>query len=128
MLIDTGSPASLDMTYTDAADIYIGDASSQVYEFIRRPRPCFFLNSRGHAWQDNPDFAHWRAGHVLDGIEQFDAAFAEVPRLTPAMRERQESLFNYSFDLQVRLPMSGRMPSLNVSNAAAVALYELARG
>jgi 23S rRNA (guanosine2251-2'-O)-methyltransferase len=30
-------------------------------------------------------------------------------------------------DLQVRLPMSGRMPSLNVSNAAAVALYELAR-
>lgn len=30
-------------------------------------------------------------------------------------------------DLLVRLPMSDRMPSLNVSNAAAVALYELAR-
>jgi 23S rRNA (guanosine2251-2'-O)-methyltransferase len=30
-------------------------------------------------------------------------------------------------DLLVRLPMSGQMPSLNVSNAAAVALYELAR-
>ena len=30
-------------------------------------------------------------------------------------------------DLLVRLPMSGAMPSLNVSNAAAVALYELAR-
>lgn len=107
MLIDTGSPASLDMTYTDAADIYIGDASSQVYEFIRRPRPCFFLNPRGHAWQGNPDFAHWRSGHVLDSIEQIDAALAEVPRLTPAMRERQESLFNYSFDLQER-PSSER--------------------
>ena len=107
MLIDTGSPASLDMTYTDAADIYIGDASSQVYEFIRRPRPCFFLNPRGHDWQGNPDFSHWRAGHVLDDIDQLDAALAEVPRLTPAMRERQESLFAYSFDLQ-ELPSSER--------------------
>jgi hypothetical protein len=107
MLIDTGSPASLDMTYTDAADIYIGDASSQVYEFIRRPRPCFFLNPRGHIWQGNPDFSYWRAGRVLDRIDQLDEALAEVPRLTPAMRECQESLFAYSFDLQKR-PSSER--------------------
>lgn len=107
MLIDTGSPACLDMTYTDAADIYLGDASSQVYEFLRRPRPCFFLNPRGHDWQENPDFAHWRAGHVLSDIDQLDAAFAEVPRLTSVIRERQERLFNYSFDLQER-PSSER--------------------
>jgi 23S rRNA (guanosine2251-2'-O)-methyltransferase len=31
-------------------------------------------------------------------------------------------------DILVRLPMAGSMPSLNVSNAAAVALYELNRG
>jgi 23S rRNA (guanosine2251-2'-O)-methyltransferase len=30
-------------------------------------------------------------------------------------------------DLLVRLPMRGSMPSLNVSNAAAITLYELAR-
>jgi 23S rRNA (guanosine2251-2'-O)-methyltransferase len=30
-------------------------------------------------------------------------------------------------DILVRLPMTGAMPSINVSNAAAVALYELAR-
>ncbi len=57
--------------------------------------------------RDDPDFAHWRAGHVLDDIDQFDAAFADVPRLTSAMRERQESLFNCSFDLQER-PSSER--------------------
>ncbi|WP_192878826.1 hypothetical protein [Sphingopyxis lindanitolerans] len=107
MLIDTGSAASLDMTYTDAADIYLGDASSQVYEFIRRPRPCFFLNPRGLAWQGDPDFAHWRAGTVLDSMDEFDAAFAEPPGLTPAMRERQEDIFRYSFDLQER-PSSER--------------------
>ena len=37
---DPGSPASTDMTYTRAADIYLGDVSSQVYEFIAEPRPC----------------------------------------------------------------------------------------
>lgn len=107
MLIDTGSPASLDMSYTDAADIYLGDASSQVYEFIRRPRPCFFLNPRRLAWQGDPDFAHWRAGHVLETMGEFDASFADVPRLTPPMRTRQEGLFRYSFDLQER-PSSER--------------------
>ena len=107
MLIDTGSPACLDMSYTDAADIYLGDASSQVYEFIRRPRPCFFLNPNGHAWQGNPDFAHWRGGPVLDRFAQFESAFAEPPRLTRPMRERQEYLFRYSFDLQER-PSSER--------------------
>lgn len=74
---------------------------------IRRPRPCFFLNPRGHAWQDNADFAHWRGGHVLDSFEQFEAAFAEVPQLTAPMRTRQERLFRYSFDLQQR-PSSER--------------------
>lgn len=107
MLIDTGSAASLDMTYTDAADIYLGDASSQVYEFIRHPRPCFFLNPRRLAWQGDADFAHWRAGHVLETIGDLDAALAEMPRLTPPMRKRQEGLFRYSFDLQER-PSSER--------------------
>lgn len=107
MLIDTGSAASLDMTYTDAADIYIGDASSQVYEFIRRPRPCIFLNPRRIAWQGNPDFAHWRAGTVVETLDELAAALADVPRLSAAMHERQEDMFRYSFDLQDR-PSSER--------------------
>ncbi|PZQ21671.1 MAG: hypothetical protein DI569_11030 [Sphingopyxis macrogoltabida] len=107
MLIDTGSPACLDMTYTDAADIYLGDASSQVYEFIRRPRPCLFLNPRRLLWQGNPDFGHWRMGQVLDTMDELIAVLDEVPRLNPAMRARQEDLFRYSFDMQ-RRPSSER--------------------
>lgn len=107
MLIDTGSAASLDMTYTDAADIYLGDASSQVYEFIRRPRPCIFLNPRGLSWQGNPDFAHWRAGQVVSSIDEMDAALAAVPQLAPEMRKRQEDMFRYSFSLDER-PSSER--------------------
>lgn len=107
MLIDSGSPACLDMRYTEAADIYLGDASSQVYEFIRRPRPCIFLNPRRLRWQGNPDFAHWRAGTVVETIDELAAMLAETPRLTPALRERQEHMFRYSFDIDAR-PASDR--------------------
>ncbi len=107
MLIDPGSPASLDMSYTDAADIYLGDASSQVYEFLRTPRPCIFLNPRRLDWQDDPDFAHWRAGPVVETLDELAAELAEPPRLSAAMRERQQTMFDYSFDLRDR-PSSER--------------------
>ncbi len=53
------------MTYTRAADIYLGDVSSQVYEFLHRPRSCIFLNSKAVPWRGNPDYAHWRLGQVV---------------------------------------------------------------
>jgi hypothetical protein len=68
--IDLGSRASTDMSYTHAADIYLGDASSQVYEFLYRPRPCLFLNSQGHSWQGDPNFEHWNAGPVIESPAQ----------------------------------------------------------
>lgn len=107
MLIDIGSPASLDMTYTDAADIYLGDASSQIYEFIRRPRPCIFLNPRHLSWQGNRDFTHWSAGPVVETIDELAAELAEPPVLSDALRQRQQELVNYSFNLDSR-PSSER--------------------
>jgi hypothetical protein len=71
MHIDLGSPASTDMTYTNAADLYLGDVSSQVYEFLNRPRPCLFLDAHDTNWQGDPNYRHWTAGLVKtspDGI------------------------------------------------------------
>jgi hypothetical protein len=66
ILIDTGSARSVDMSYTRAADIYLGDASSQVYEWIARPRPAIFLNPGRFDWANDPSFAHWHLGDVID--------------------------------------------------------------
>jgi hypothetical protein len=60
------------MTYTRAADIYLGDVSSQVYEFLRTPKPCLFLNSSDAAWCGDESFHHWLYGPVLDTIERPD--------------------------------------------------------
>ena len=67
--IDTGSLRSVDMSYTRAADIYVGDVSSQIYEFIETPRPALFLNSHGADWQGDASYAFWRFGPVIDRVE-----------------------------------------------------------
>ncbi|MBO9518168.1 MAG: hypothetical protein J7493_08890 [Porphyrobacter sp.] len=100
--IDLGSPASLDMTYTNAADIYLGDASSQVYEFIRRPRPCVFLNPGALKWQGSADFAHWQAGPVVGSINTMASALHQALAYPNEYADMQQRLFAYSFDLTER--------------------------
>ena len=89
--IDTGSARSTDMTYTRGADIYLGDASSQVYEWIMRPRPCVFLDAAGTRWQGDPNYQHWTLGEVV----------ADVAAL-PAALDRAEGGFNRFAAVQAR--------------------------
>jgi len=97
--VDLGSRACTDMTYTAAADIYLGDVSSQIYEFLHRPRPCLFLNSHEADWAGDPNYAHWQAGPVIadpsDLGAALDRAVAEHDAYLPVQRE----LFAHSFDL-----------------------------
>ena len=98
--VDTGSVASTDMTYVRAADIYLGDVSSQIYEFLRTPRPCVFLNPHGYAWEGDPNFAHWRAGPVIETIDQLDGALEQaVSQHHDHYAAIQRELFDSTFDL-----------------------------
>ncbi len=78
ILIDTSSSRLTDMTYTGAADIYLGDVSSQIYEFLLRPRPCIFLNSHNAAWQGNDNYLHWKNGPVLSHVSELADCLATV--------------------------------------------------
>lgn len=98
--VDLGSAASTDMSYTQAADIYLGDASSQIYEFLLRPRPCLFLDSHGADWQENPNFAHWHAGPVITGPCQLDEGLRRARATHEAQyRAIQQAMFAESFDI-----------------------------
>ena len=98
--IDLGSPASTDMTYTNAADIYLGDVSSQIYEFLRFPRPAVFIDSHGCDYKDDPNYAHWRAGDVIQSADELGAALAVASAKHEATyKSIQKSLFDYTFDL-----------------------------
>jgi len=97
--IDLGGTACTDMTYTNAADIYLGDVSSQVYEFLYRPRPCIFLDPHRTPHQDDPNYAHWRAGPVISDIADLDQTLRNAMHSHEDYLPVQQELFAYSFDL-----------------------------
>lgn len=97
--IDLGSRASTDMTYTTAADVYLGDVSSQVYEFLRTPRPCLFIDSHGTNWRGNPNYAHWQAGDVITDTSRLGSALDQAIATHDRYRSAQKALFESSFDL-----------------------------
>jgi hypothetical protein len=67
--VDLDSFAMVDGSYTAAADLYLGDTSSQVVEYMIRPRPCVFLNALGAEWRGNESYAMWGAGEVVESLD-----------------------------------------------------------
>lgn len=100
ILIDTGSPACVDMTYTLAADVYLGDVSSQVYEFLIERRPCVFLNAHGAQWHDDANYAFWKFGPVLDNVKHLGTALKDITTSHGHYRPIQDRAFQETFDLQ----------------------------
>lgn len=98
ILIDTGSERSVDMSYMLGADMYLGDVSSQVYEFLLEPRPCIFLNPDRLDWADNPFYAHWHFGDVVtDTGPDFERALAAAFTRHGEYLPRQRAGFDYTF-------------------------------
>jgi hypothetical protein len=92
ILIDVDSDRLVDMTYTAQADVYLGDVSSQVYEFIARPRPCVFLNAHGVRWQGDPNYRFWSLGDVIEDATQVLPAVAAAAARHARYLEAQQSL------------------------------------
>jgi hypothetical protein len=108
---DTG--AAVDMTYSRLADIYVGDASSQIYEFIREPRPCLFLNAHDAAWQGSESYRHWTCGPVLNDVSELMPHLDAAPQTQAAFLQVQRDEFRRTFDL------SGPSASLRAAEAIA---------
>ena len=98
VIIDRGSVRSIDMTYTQAAAVYIGDISSQVYEFLRTPRPCIFLNLDRVDWRSDPAYSHWKLGQVIENLDELPAALGRAMELQPQFEAAQRQMFAASID------------------------------
>lgn len=105
--IDPGSRYSIDMTYANSADMYLGDISSQVYEFILKPRPCLFLNLSRIPWQAKEQFVHWRMGQVVENLSELQVALESAARLQPSFEDIQKQRLVISADIDTR-PASER--------------------
>lgn len=86
---DLDSFAMVDGSYMAAADLYLGDTSSQVVEFLIRPRPCIFLNAQSVDWRRTDDHGFWECGEVIDWITDLPAALARAADDHPRYAETQ---------------------------------------
>jgi len=98
MIIDPGSTRSIDMTYTRAADLYLGDVSSQIAEFLIKPRPCVFLNGHAENWAEDPNYQFWNLGQVLDGTEKLDRALERAFIAQSSFLPRQKEYIRETFE------------------------------
>lgn len=114
--VDMGSRRSIDMSYTMSADVYLGDVSSQVYEFLLEPRPCIFLNL-DHRDAACETFAHWRLGQVIERADALPQALARANDLQPTYVAAQKAAMQQSIDLSP-VPASQRQADLILNFAS----------
>ncbi|MBU3077415.1 hypothetical protein [Sphingomonas quercus] len=88
---DLHSFAMVDGSYMRAADLYLGDTSSQVVEFLASPRPCVFLNSHGVDWRAREDHHFWEYGQVIDRLDDLSAALDSAPLQQPRFEAAQRA-------------------------------------
>ncbi|MFZ5616108.1 MAG: hypothetical protein ACOZAA_02125 [Pseudomonadota bacterium] len=99
ILIDVNSTRLFDMSYTLSADLYLGDVSSQVMEFIAQPRPCVFINAHRLKWENDEAFAAWKLGRVVNRIEDLGPAIRSALANRREFAGAQRAHFADTFDL-----------------------------
>ncbi len=99
ILIDVNSTRLFDMSYTLGSDLYLGDISSQVMEFLADPRPCVFLNPHQHQWEGDEDFAAWRLGAVIEKLDDLGPALRGALARPDAFAAEQRAHFSDTFNL-----------------------------
>lgn len=99
--MDSGSERSIDGTYTRISDVYIGDISSQVYEFLYFGlKPVLFLNSAAKAdfqWYSDPSFKMWQMGDVINTAKALNKAIESVAGRHQAYKSIQERFLAEKF-------------------------------
>lgn len=104
--VDMGSDRCVDMTYTRLADTYLGDVSSQIYEFIVKPRRAVFLDAHGRRnWDADPSYKHWSLGTVLDDPSRLDQVLRKplLSSLFDRQREASRQTFHVGSETASRI-------------------------
>ncbi len=97
VIVDLDSPRLTDMSYTLTADIYLGDVSSQLYEFLVHPRPAVFINAHGVKWMGDRRYAGWLLGEVAESLDELPSCIDRAIARHPDVAEIQKIAVDEAF-------------------------------
>lgn len=121
LLVDPGSQASMDMTYTLGADIYLGDFSSQLYEWLIYQRPCVFIDQVGDGGRDDTKLPEmWSTGEVVHRIEDVLPALERASARHGEFAPHQAEIVHHAVG-------DPNLPSDEIAAARILAMLESAR-
>ena len=109
IIIDTGSINSVNMHYLLSSNAYIGDVSSQVYEFLIKPRPCLFINSYKIDWSSNKNYQNWKMGEVIESFDDFEKSINNIVTNGNKYIAYQQKLMKVTFDIDEENSSSSRV-------------------
>ncbi|HWV13656.1 MAG TPA: hypothetical protein VN110_10210 [Sphingobium sp.] len=84
------------MSYTLGCDAYIGDVSSQIYEFLCRPRPAFFIDTHSRSREEELPYLSWSAGDVVRSADELFPLLPAYCERGLHYRAQQQSIFDYT--------------------------------
>lgn len=100
ILVDVDSPKLFDMTYMLGADAYIGDVSSQMYEFLARRRPAFYLDCRDAPDSDDETWhMFWKTGPRVTSVAELVSLLPGYRQIGEDYRAAQDELLDYTFNI-----------------------------
>jgi len=110
IIIDFGSVNSVNMAYTMIADVYLGDSSSQVYEFLlKKSKPCVFLNAHSINWKDDKHYQNWHLGKVIENMDNLKEILDTRNTWQKEFEQKQRKAIDYTFDLSDEISSSKRV-------------------
>lgn len=83
IIIDIKSDNLTDGSYIKCADYYIGDVSSQFFEFClcnERVKPIF-INTAKMDWKNNSTYSYWNKGVVIENIDELPFAIKKLSNI-----------------------------------------------
>ncbi|MGK2909815.1 MAG: hypothetical protein ACSLE1_08460 [Sphingobium sp.] len=86
--VDSGSFAMVDGSYTKMADLYLGDSSSQIIEYLANPKPCVILDSPTMAWEPEE---YRRCGTVVRAFDDLWPALIAAAQDHAGYRDYQQA-------------------------------------
>jgi hypothetical protein len=97
LIIDWSSIHQVNFDYMRKADIYLGDTSSSIYEWLYFDKPMIFYNSHNVDWEDKPFFDFWHWGYVVNNLEDLTERLNSIIKGSDPFKTVRRENKNYVF-------------------------------
>ena len=102
IIIDFYSNNNVDGSYLNVSDVYIGDVSSMVTDFIfKKNKSCIFINAHNVDWRHDKNYKFWNCGNVINKLSDFGSTINSAIKNNKYYRNQQkyikEMILNGSF-------------------------------